>query len=157
MSAPTASKRLQVINRVVTVLGAITAGSDYFYTPAQVTKGFVAVPTGYPVYEVLSASGGEIGLHLDQQNVESFFIRIIGKVQGSTDCVTLIENALRDVRKAINEDFKPGAGAGSLITLATDMRIETPPDIAYEFEGFGPFNAFAQMIRFQVSGEWGEI
>ena len=157
MSAPTASKRLQVINRVVTVLGAITAGADYNYTPAQVTKGFIAVPTGYPVYEVLSASGGEIELHLDQQNTEAFYITVVGKVQGSTDCVTLIENALRDVRKAINEDFKPEAGAGSLGTLATDMRIDTPPDIAYEFEGIGPFNAFAQRVRFQVSGEWGEI
>ena len=155
--APTASKRLQVIDRVVVVLGAIVAGANYFYTPAQVTKGFVAVPTGYPVYEVLSASGGEIELHLDQQNTEAFYIVIVGKVQGSTDCVTLIENALRDVRKAINDDFKPAAGAGSLGTLATDMRIDTPPDIAYEFEGIGLFNAFAQRIKFQVSGEWGEI
>jgi hypothetical protein len=154
---PTASLRLQVIERVVTVLKAITAGASYFYTPAHVSKGFVAEPQGYPVYQVLSESGGEIELYSDQQNAESFYIAIVGKVQDASDVVTKIENALRDVRKAINEDFKPGMGAGSLINLASDMRIEAPPDIEYEFEGVGFFGYFSQRVRFQVYGEFGEI
>lgn len=158
MALPSADpKRLQVIDRVVSVLKSISAGADYFYTPMEVCKGFKAALRGYPAYLVLSASGGEIMQHLDQQLDEAFYVEIRGAVQDVGDVVTPLERALRDVRKALNDDFKPEAGAGSLITLATSMMIDTPPEIDYEFEGQGFFGYFVQRIRFQVSGEFGEI
>jgi hypothetical protein len=158
MAIPSADpKRLQVIDRIVEVLKGITAGADYFYTPVDVRKGFVISPSGYPTYVVRSEAGGEIEMHSDSQWRESFYVAIHGAVQEIGDAVTPLERALRDVRKAIEQDFQPAAGAGSLITLATSIVFDTPPEIDYGPEGQGPLAFFSQRVRITIDGEFGEI
>lgn len=158
MAVPSADPlRLQVINRIVEVLKNITAGADYFFTPVAVAKGFVVSPSGYPAYAVRSETGGEIEMHSDAQFAESFYVSIHGAVQEIGDVVTPLERAIRDVRKAIETDFQPAAGAGSLITLATNIQFDAPPDINYGPEGQGPLAFFRQRLKVMVSGEFGEI
>ena len=159
MAGPEKSKRLQIIDRVKTVLKNIVAGDSYNYTPYDVVKGPLddSRLKGYPTYGVKVIPGGEIVEYLDQQNAEAFIIAVWGKLQDRDDVTTPLENAIRDVRKAITDDFKPAAGAGSLGTLATDVRIEAPPDMAYEYGDIGFFGIFIQPIRVQTFGEFGEI
>jgi hypothetical protein len=154
---PDDPKRLQVIDRIVHVLRAIEEGTDYFYTPRQVGKGFVAEPVAYPVYMVRSESGGDIEMHTDAQFAETFYLTISGRVQEQGDVVTPLERAIRDVRKAIEVDFQPGAGAGALITMATAVVFETPPDITYDADSVGPFAEFSQRVRITIDGEFGEL
>jgi hypothetical protein len=154
---PTDPKRLQIIDRIVEVLKTISAGTDYFYTPIEVDKGFKAEMRGYPSYFVTSESGGEIGMNMDELWDETFYIAVHGVVKSAEDVVTPLERAIRDVRKAINTDFMPDAGAGSLITLATAVTIDSPPEIDYGFEGQGFFGYFTQRIRIQTFGRFGEI
>jgi len=149
--------RLQVIDRIVDVLKSIQEGDDYFYSPRQVAKGFIAEPSAYPVYMVLSESGGDIEMHSDAQFAETFYVSIRGVVQAAGDVVTPLERALRDVRKAIDADCRTGAGAGSLLILGTSIVFDAPPEIDYGFEGTGVFGFFSQKIRITVSGEFGEI
>jgi hypothetical protein len=159
MPGPTQSKRLQVIDRFKAVLSAIVAGDNYFYTPYEVVKGPMdeSKIKGYPTYGVAVVPGGEIVEYLDSQNAEAFVIAVWGMVRDMDDITTPLENAVRDVRKAITDDFKPSAGAGSLGTLATDVRIEMPPDMAYKYGDPGFFGLFEQPIRVQLFGEFGEI
>ena len=154
---PADPKRLLIIDRVVVVLRAIKAGDLFFYTPYEVVKGFISSPTGFPIYMVLSETGGEMTMNLDQQYEETFYVSVRGIVQSNDDVVTPLERAIRDIRKAINDDFKPEAGAGSLITLASEMRIDGPPEIDYGFEGTHFFGYFTQRVRLGLYGEIGEI
>lgn len=154
---PNDPKRLKIVDRLVTVLKTIVAGNNYFFTPYEIAKGFISSPTGFPVYMVLSETGGGMTEELDQQWEETFYVSIRGVVQSTSDVVTPMERAIRDVRKAINDDFKPEAGAGSLITLASSIKIDGPPDIDYGFEGTHFFGYFSQRIKIQIFGEIGEI
>lgn len=154
---PSSPLRLQVIDRVVDVLRGIQEGDDYFFSPRQVEKGFIAEPSGYPVYEVTSESGGEIEMHTDSQYAESFYIAIRGTVHAQGDITTPLERCLRDIRKAVEDDFASGAAAGSLVFLATSIMLDTPPEIEYGFEGQGVYGYFTQRVRVTVSGTFGEI
>lgn len=150
-------KRLQIINRIVTVLGAIAAGANYHYTPRQVAKGFVSEPRGFPVYEVVTGPGGDIRDHSDFQAEETFTVSVLGTVQDAQDVATKLERALKDVRRAISRDLRPEAGAGSLRTLADWAGFDGQADVNYDFDGKGFFAAFSQRIKFTLSGELGEI
>jgi hypothetical protein len=154
---PDDPKRLQVIDRVVDVLKDITEGTDYFFTARQVAKGFVAEPIAYPVYMVRSESGGDIEMHSDAQFSETFYLSISGRVQEIGDVVTPMERALRDVRKAIEADFQPAAGTGSLIEIATAIVFTEPPEIMYDVDATGPFAEFSQRVRITIDGEFGEL
>jgi hypothetical protein len=154
---PAEPLRLQVIDRVVDVLNGIREGEDYFYSPRQVGKGFISEPVAYPVYMVRSESGGDIEMHTDAQFAETFYLSINGRVQEMGDVVTPLERAIRDVRKAIDADCRSGAGAGSLITLATAVVFDAPPEITYDADNVGPFAEFSQRVRITISGEFGEI
>jgi hypothetical protein len=154
---PEDSKRLRIIDRIVTVLRGIQEGDDYFYSPHQVAKGFVAEPSGYPFYCIRSESGGEIEMHSDGQWRETFFVSVNGRVQETGDVVSPLERSLRDIRKAIDTDMASGGGTGSLITLATSVVFDAPPDINYDADNVGPFAEFSQRVRITIDGEFGEI
>ena len=65
MTTPAADPlRLQVLDRIVAVLQAITAGADYWYKPAQVLKRLIGIDqcAGFPTYMVFPVSGGPIEL-----------------------------------------------------------------------------------------------
>jgi len=149
--------RLQVIDRIVTVLRDIQEGDNYFHSPRQVEKGFVAEPQGYPIYMVRSESGGDIEMHGDAQFAETFYVSINGRMQEIGDVVSPMERCLRDVRKAIDADFRAGGAADSLIGLATTVQFDTPPDITYDVDATGPFAEFSQRVRITIFGEFGEL
>jgi hypothetical protein len=154
---PSTPLRLQVIDRVVRVLESIQEGSEYFYSPKAVVKGFVSNPSAYPVYQVTSESGGEVQHNSDMQNIENFCIAVHGIVQSATDVVTPLEESIRDVRKAINDDFLAGGAADSLVALTMGLTMEETPDIAYGFESTGAFGYFTQKIMVKIFGEFGEL
>lgn len=149
--------RLQVVARIAYVLRRIAGGASFFFTPGQVATGFIASPTGYPVYEVVSDSGGPVENFGDYQARETFFIAILGTVQDTGDIVTPLERALRDVRKAITDDLRPEAGAGSLGTLVTWAGFDSSAEIHYGLEGTGFFGFFSQRVKVILSGEFGEL
>lgn len=159
MPSPTDPKRLQVIDRIVTVLTAITAGANYFYTPYAVQKRFVhwAEAAGFPLYMVFSATGGkvELGGAPDLYD-EDFLVSIKGYVQDSTDTVSKMERAIRDIRKAINDDSKSGA-AGSLGAMCVEVAIEEPPETDNGYLSLEGFGFFDQRIRIKIAGDFGEL
>ena len=156
MTTPAAeSLRLQVINRIVTVLEAITDGADYWYKPAAVRKQLMAIEecSGYPTYMVFPVSGGPVeavGPDLYDEDME---ILIKGYVKDESDPVTKVERCLRDIRRAINEDSKSGV-AGTLGVLAVETRIEQSPEVEFSIDGFGGFD---QRIRVKITGAFGEL
>lgn len=118
---PSDPERLKVINRVVTVLQAITAGSTYFFTPYNVEKfrrvrEQVNLPEGKPHYEVVSDVGDSELAATDLMD-ETMTISVFGMVKHSTDLVGAVEKSREDVINAVNTDIASGA-AGSLGTLA---------------------------------------
>ncbi len=150
--------RLQVIDRIVQILKSIQEGDDYFYSPRAVTKGFIANPQAYPVYEVLSDSGGEIVYAGREEYDETFYVRINGTVQDTGDVVTKLERALRDVRKAINDDSVSTA-SGTLGGMSTvvQVRIDDPAEIDYGLEASNFFGFFSQRVRVHITGNYGEL
>jgi len=148
---------LQIIDRIVEVLRSIQEGDDYFYSPREVDKGFIAEPKGYPAYMVTSESGGTVEMYSDSNFRETFYVAVRGIVADQGDVVTPLEHCIRDVRKAIDADMASGGGAGSLVTLATLVTFDTPPEIEYGMEGNGFLGFFTQRIQIQVDGTWGEI
>jgi len=159
MAPATNPKRLQVIDRIVTVLKAIVTGDNYFYTPYDVTKRFVhwAEAKGFPLYMVHSASGGTIVYAGEQQYDESFYVSVKGIVQDQNDTISKLEKAIRDIRKAINDDSESTA-AGSLGTLCVQVRIDEPPETDNGYLQLeGGFGFFDQRIHIQITGEYGEL
>jgi len=151
---PDSPKRLQVIDRIVSVLQSIQAGTDYFYTPGSVSKRFVhwSEAPGYPCYMVFSGSGGVIEATAQAvpyvEHTETFEVSIKGYVKDDTDTVSMMEKCLVDIKKAIYADFRSRA-SGSLGNLAVNLEFDEPPttDDGYlSLEGFGFFD-----LRVKVS------
>lgn len=155
---PAASLRLQVINRIVAVLQAIVAGGNYFYTPGAVTKKYLTESElkAFPTYMVFASTGGSIEIVSTNLYDETFIVSIKGWIQDQADTVTKVENAVRDIRRAINEDSKSGV-AGSLSTLAVEVRIEEPPDTDDGYWSVANLGWFDQRIRVTISGDFGEL
>jgi len=159
--APTDPLTLQIIDRIITVLKAIIAGENYFYTPYAVAKKFThwqeasMTPTK-PHYMVFRDSGGSIEFAGTDLYDEHWYINIKGYVKDNSDTVTKLEKAIRDIRKAINDDSK-SAVAGSLGALGVQTIFEEPPttDNGYlSSEGFGFFDMRIKVI---TSGDFGEL
>ncbi len=132
---PSDPERLKVVERVVTVLSAITAGSTYFYTPYKVEKfrkvrEQVSLPEHKPHYSVLSDVGDVEFAGADISD-EQMTISVFGMVESSTDLVGTVEKSREDVINAISADINDG-GAGTLITLAAWPDVPLSPRIHYE-------------------------
>jgi len=159
--APTNPLSQQCIDRVVTVLSAITAGSSFFYTPFDVKKEFLIwreakFTKDKPLYMVSRGSGGAI-TYIGENNYEmEFFISIQGYVQDSSDAVTRLCRAIRDVQKAINDDSK-GETAGTLGALAAAVTIEESPETDNGYFSPEDIGWFDQLIRVRIDGEFGEL
>jgi hypothetical protein len=156
--------RLQVIDRIYAVLGAITTGASYFYAPAQVTKKFVhwAEAIDFPVYMVFSDSQGSIELTgaagSETEYSETFNLNIKGIISDPSDTVSVLEKCLRDIRKAINDD-SISSSAGSLMQIPGVIQVEivdgAETDNGYlsaEGKGF-----FEQRIKVTICGKYGEL
>jgi len=152
--------RLQVIDRIVTVLSAITTGSDYFFTPGQVAKRFMHSDEvqAYPCYMVMAGDkGGAITSQgLPYHHDEIFTVSIKGVISDDADTVTKCEQALRDIRKAIHADSISGA-AGSLGVIAVSVWIVEGPDMDDGFLSLQGFGYFDQKVQVTINGEFGEL
>jgi hypothetical protein len=151
---PTDPKRLQVADRFETVINAITAGDNYFFTPHKVAKKLLEYGDAKygPLYMILDDSGGEIVFSGHELFDETFYISVHGIVHDRDDLVTAVEKAVRDVRRAVNEDSKSTA-SGSLMNITEQVRIDEPPELDY----FEDFAFFRQRFRNQISGDFGEL
>lgn len=159
--APTNPLTQQIIERVVTVLAAITTGSNYFYTPADVIKRYVhwreaGLSPDNPLYMVFRDSGGVITYIGENNYCADYFINVKGYVQDNSDTVTKLERAIRDVCKAINDDSK-GESAGTLGALAAAVTIEEPPETDNGYLSLEGIGFFDQRIRVRIDGEFGEL
>jgi hypothetical protein len=154
---PAVPLRLQVIDRIVAVLQAITTGATYFYTPGAVVKRFVhwTECKAFPTYMVFTGSGGTVELSGaagdDSEYTEDFFVSVKGIVKDSVDTVTRLENAIADIRKAIDADSRSGA-AGTLGALAVETRIETSPETDDGYLSLEGMGFFDQKIRISIAG-----
>lgn len=151
MTTPANPLRLQVRDRVVAVLKAITAGADYFYTPGVVEKRFVhwAEAKAFPTYMVCPGSGGRIEIESTQNYDEDMMLSIKCDVKDSEDPGAMLEKCLHDIRRAIDIDSRSGA-AGSLGALTVEAVFEEGPttDDGYlSLEGFGFFD---QPLRVRI-------
>ena len=160
MPSPTNPIRLQVIDRVVTVLGAITAGADYFFTPGRVYKRWVHLDeiNAFPCYMVTASDkGGPIDTsgapHVYE---ETFYISIKGVIKDSNDTVTKCEQALRDIRYAINTDSKSGV-AGSLGALTDSIKCTEGPDMDDGYLSLEGYGFFDQRVEVKIHGDFGEL
>lgn len=163
--APTDPKRLQVLDRFVTVLRAIVAGDLYFFKPAEVVKGSILLgieAKGYPTYMVNAGSPGEDIEHfVDQQFEETFYPEVEGIAYSDKDIVGMIEKCIRDVRVAIETD----AASGQPGTLgATSLtKIKGPPDIELGAMAnqptsiVGGFGWFTQRFSVRIEGYPGGV
>lgn len=153
--------RLQVADRIATVLAAITAGNNYFHTPGKVAKRFMALSemNHFPCYMVSTGTGGNLDLSgAPDEYDETMYLIVRGVVKASRDTVTPLEQALRDVRKAINDDSTDRATTGALGNLdgVSEVRIDSiETDDGYlSAEGFGFFEL---RIRVVITGTEGEL
>jgi len=157
--APSAPMRETIRDRVITVLQAITAGDNYFYTPYEVTQRFIhwKEANGFPTYMVHFDSGGTNKVLSSHQFDVDFYLSIKGIVGGDPDDPqTAVIRANRDIQKAIDYDSHSG-GAGSLVTLGAVVSFEEQPitDNGYlSLEGFGFFD---QRMRIQIIGAYGDM
>ena len=157
MPTPSTPLRLQVINRIVAVLQAITTGATYFYTTGQVAKRFIhwSEAKSFPTYMVFTGSGGTVVLSGasgdDSEYTEDFYVSVKGIVKDSVDTVTRLENSIADIRKAIDADSRSSA-AGSLGVLAVETRIEESPETDDGYLSMEGFGFFDQKIRISIAG-----
>lgn len=151
----------QVIERVVTVLAAITTGSSYFYTPYAVIKRYVhwneaTLRVSRPLYMVFIDSGGAINYIGENNYEDDWYLNVKGYVKDPSDTVTPLVRSIRDVQKAINDDSK-GEGAGSLGAITAAVTIEEPPETDNGYLSLVGFGFFDQRIRIRTDGEFGEL
>ena len=144
--APSEPLRLTILKRYETVLNAITAGDDYFFTPHKVSKHPISYElakfgTLYQIY-----SGDEAGTidytvgHITRD--ETFFVNIQGIVYDMADLTTKLERALVDIRKALDTDAIATA-AGTLGQLTDYAKMAESAEMAYfsiEEDDFALFN-----------------
>ena len=145
-------KKALIANRILAVLKSVTAGDDFYVTPLDVFLGYKQSVSGYPALSVRDEPGGVVENGGDYFVSETFYLAVHGEVRDAGDVVTPRLLVLRDVRKAITDDFKGEAGAGSLRTLADDICIEGAPELQDGPEGTGFFGYFKQKIKVLVSG-----
>lgn len=162
MPTPSAEPiRLQVINRIIVVLKAITAGSDYWYTPGRVEMRFLQESeiTSDVCYAVtVDDKGGPIETAgAPHEYDETFYVTVRGVVACTEDdYITRRERALCDVRKAINEDTKNGT-AGSLMCIADIVVPADGPEMDDGTAAASGFAFFNQQFSVHIHGDFGEL
>jgi hypothetical protein len=156
--APIDPKRLKVADRFVTVLKAITAGSDYFFTPLEVAKHYIfpeeaACIKDRPVYSIFpEGSGGSFFVETGGVYDEKYPLTVHGIVENPVDTVGDLEKAVRDVRKAVEADSRDES-TGALGNLCVNVSIESPPETdGGVFSGLGR-SYFAQEFMIHISGD----
>lgn len=154
--------RLQVVNRIVTVLDTIEAGATCWYTP-RIYKRFklpeqLDDPVTLMVYTTTGGATEQFGMSgSDTDYAEDFYVTVHGCVRDSFDTTTMVEKVIHDVRTAIDADSIAKATAGTLGYLCVECRMEEPPEIensCYEEMGIGLFDL---KIRCKVVGTYAEI
>jgi hypothetical protein len=160
MAAPTTPIRLAVIDRVVTVLKAISAGTTYFYTPYEVVKRAKNNTEcgGFPTYMVFIASTSEPEQHLDSEYVVTMNLTVGGWVDLELgEPQSKLCKCIRDVELAIATDAKSTV-AGSLGALCSnglvDIGAVETDNGGFSLQGFA---AFEQTVKVQIIGDWGEL
>jgi hypothetical protein len=163
MSYPTDPKTLQVLNRIIEVLAAISPADGFFYPVGEgnVIRGVKAWDeiTAFPfdmVYLGPEHSAPEYqmdGLVLKFPTIQ---IEAYVDSRGDDDTVTKLIKHLADVQRAINDDTKSGSGAGSLGVIAdyAKVGIAETDDGMLAGEGLA---AFKLSIQCQISGDWGDL
>ncbi len=159
--APTNPLSQQCIDRIVTVLAAITAGDNYFYTPFDVIKEYMIwreakLTADKPLYMVARASGGVITYIGENLYELEFMISVQGYVQDPSDAVTRLCRAIRDIQKAINDDSKSET-AGTLGALAAAVTMEESPETDNGYFSPEDVGWFDQRIRVRIDGDFGEL
>ena len=135
MPQPDDPVRLTVRNRFVTVLTAITAGANYFYTPwsvlsYRVIREQVNMAEERPVYSVLPDMG-DVEFAGTELSNEYMTISVFGMIESSTDLVAAIEKARADIVNAVRIDAALNS-AGTLRNLTDGLDLIGSPIIHYE-------------------------
>jgi hypothetical protein len=131
MATPAVPKEDAILDRIVTVLEAITAGATYWYKPGRVQKRYVhwrEYTGAFPIYMVTLGSGGERVDNSYANIDETFHISIQGYVKDNEDTSGKILRCWQDIRVALTAEMANGA-AGSLPVLgAFQLRIRNFPE-----------------------------
>lgn len=158
MSQPTEIKRVQILDRLVEALEAIREGASYFATPASVAKRYThwkEIVRG-PAYSVHIDSEGEGETKMGDGRTETFHFNIKGVVMDEKDPATAVAHASRDVRYAIDQDFK-SAATGSLGTLCLGVFFDGPPDTDNGYLSLEGKGQFEQRVRIVARGTIGTL
>lgn len=153
MGTPAKPLRLQIADRIVDVLKAITEGEDYFKTPGMIVRRHIGdrETVAYPVYAVFIADG-EAPEEINGEYTETFEVSVSGIVQSHTDLVEEMEHAIADIRKAIDADARDGSTSGALGTLAIYVRLGKSTTGTGENLPLG-LEYFEQRFTVQVAGD----
>jgi len=153
MAPSTKPLRLQVVDRFVAILKAITVGSDFWKKPGMVVRRHIGdrEAVAFPVYGVFIGQGREPE-ETNGEYVEEFEVIVKGSVQSHTDLVEAMEHSIADIRKAIDKDARDGATVGALGTLTVYVRLGT--SLTDEGENLSAgFGYFEQRFLVQVAGD----
>lgn len=156
--------RVQAIDRVATVLGAITAGSDYWYTPGRIAKLYIPneeidcevtymifAGIGEGTIEFAGAGGG-----VDSLYMEDVFITIQGVVRSDSDTATMVGKCIRDIRKAIDADSCSGV-AGTLGAMFVETRMEKAPITDNGWFANLNYGRFEIQLRVKTEGTYANL
>lgn len=155
--APSEPLRLTILKRFETVLNAITAGDDFFFTPHLVSKHPIEyeLAKNGPLYQVFS--GDDVGPvdytvgHLTRD--ETFYVSIQGIVHDRADLTTKLERALVDIRKALDEDAISST-AGTLGQLTDYTLMDESAMMGYFSDEEDDFALFSQKWRVHITGTY---
>jgi len=131
MGSPTIPTELAIRDRIVTVLSSITAGADYWYTPAKVMKRFVhwrEYQGAFPVYMVTVGSGGTREFNSRNNVDETFYLSIKGFVKDDTDTTGRILRCWQDIRVALAREMESPLPAALPSLGAFLLSIPEPPE-----------------------------
>lgn len=151
----------KVRERFIAVLSAITAGSDYYYTPYAIRRRFTLPEefdgtTDKPVYSVFLSGGGSSGFAGHEIYKHTFYMIVQGIIKDAIDPGKKVIRAIGDVQKAINNDSKSGA-SGSLHDICVQVRIDEPAETDDGYLSVINLGYFEQKFRCEVWGNYGEI
>ncbi len=155
---PTEPLIQKIRDRIITVLKAITAGDDYFYTPFKVEEKFISHEQlkGDPTYFVFigDAEPPEFAGVPDDYD-QTFFVLVGGWVKDMSDPTKKAIRAMRDVTRAIDEDSK-SASANTLGTMAHQVIPDSWDTTKGNFSILG-FEWFERRFKVLVSGTFDEL
>lgn len=158
MPSPADCIRLQIRDRVIAVLQAITAGADYNLKPKEVLKKWVHPnQTKGDTYCVFPDDGGAIEeTGAPDDYTAELYLNITGWVFDNSDPSKKVFQATADIMKAINLDSKLGT-AGSL--GAMDVRCSFPemPETDDGYMSINGIGWFSLRVKFDIAGDYGEI